>query len=226
MDKYPLIGVSICAVVLLVLGSLTNVVGYQTVQSSNQSIIKERINQKELLFQTIVDITNNKEIQQIILKSQMNRGIFPVSDIPVLTKNQLKQMYLTGLMLSKIINKSKTHSMIQRYQLTNQVMQKEISTVIEKDAKLKEEMTQLLNSKCDCDENNIQGNFRTITCRILELVFYAVSIILDFTLIFIPYLLLIDLCLIIIGEISFFVAEWFLFCDWATPIFLQKRVYQ
>jgi len=34
MDKYPLIGVSICAVVLLVLASLTNVVGYQAVQSS------------------------------------------------------------------------------------------------------------------------------------------------------------------------------------------------
>ncbi len=37
--------VSLCAVVLLVLGSLSNVVGYQTVQSSNQSVIKERINQ-------------------------------------------------------------------------------------------------------------------------------------------------------------------------------------
>jgi hypothetical protein len=34
MDKKPLIGVSICAVVLLVLGSLTNVVGYQSVKST------------------------------------------------------------------------------------------------------------------------------------------------------------------------------------------------
>jgi hypothetical protein len=34
MDKKPLIGVSICAVVLLLLGSLTNVVGYQSVQSA------------------------------------------------------------------------------------------------------------------------------------------------------------------------------------------------
>jgi hypothetical protein len=34
MNKYPLIGVSICAVVLLVLASLTNVVGYQSVHSS------------------------------------------------------------------------------------------------------------------------------------------------------------------------------------------------
>jgi len=34
MNKYPLIGVSICAVVLLILGSLSNVVGYQSVKSS------------------------------------------------------------------------------------------------------------------------------------------------------------------------------------------------
>ena len=34
MDKYPLIGRSICAVVLLVLGSLSNVVGYQSIRSS------------------------------------------------------------------------------------------------------------------------------------------------------------------------------------------------
>ncbi|MCJ7698445.1 MAG: hypothetical protein MUO73_08980 [Thermoplasmata archaeon] len=34
MNKYPLIGISIIAVVLLVLGSLTNVVGYQSVKST------------------------------------------------------------------------------------------------------------------------------------------------------------------------------------------------
>ncbi len=34
MDKKPLIGVCICAVVLLVLGSLSNVVGYQSVKST------------------------------------------------------------------------------------------------------------------------------------------------------------------------------------------------
>ena len=33
MNKYPLIGVRILAVFFLVLGSLSNVVGYQTVQS-------------------------------------------------------------------------------------------------------------------------------------------------------------------------------------------------
>jgi hypothetical protein len=41
--KRYLIVVSIYAVVLLVIGSLSNVIGYQTAQSSNQNIIKERI---------------------------------------------------------------------------------------------------------------------------------------------------------------------------------------
>ncbi len=76
MDKKPLIGVSICAVILLILASLSNVVGYQTVQSSNQTVIDNEVNQKEVLFQTILDIANNKEIQRIILKSQINREGF------------------------------------------------------------------------------------------------------------------------------------------------------
>ena len=151
MDKIPLIGISIIAVVLLVLSSLSNVVGYQIVQSSHQQIIKERINQRELLFQTIVDIVNNKELQQIILKSQMSRGIFPVSDFPVVTKNYLEQMYFIGLLLLKGISKSKIYSIIKQSQFSSQEMQKEISAVIEKDATLNAEITQLRNSECDCE---------------------------------------------------------------------------
>src|SRR4030042_6741435 len=131
MNKKPLIGVSICAVVLLVLGSLSNVVGYQTVQSSNQNVIKERINQRELLFQTIVDIANNKEIQRIILKSQMSRGIFPSSEFPMLTKNQLKQMYLLGVLLSRFISNSRLQTLIGKYQFGNQEIRQEINNVIE-----------------------------------------------------------------------------------------------
>src|SRR4030042_4566545 len=131
MDKKPLIGVSILAVVLLVLGSLSNVVGYQTVQTSQQNIIKARINQRELLFQTIVDIANNKEIQRIILKSQMSRGIFPSSEFPMLTKNQLKQMYLLGVLLSRFISNSRLQTLIGKYQFGNQEIRQEINNVIE-----------------------------------------------------------------------------------------------
>jgi hypothetical protein len=149
------IGISTVSVIILILTSLTNVVGYQSVQTSQQNIIKERINQKELLFQTIVDIANNKEIQRIILKSQMSRGIFPTSDIPVITKNQIKQMYFIGLILSKVISKSRIHSMVQQHQLINPRTQQEINTVIEKDAALNADVTQLQNSGCDCENENM-----------------------------------------------------------------------
>jgi hypothetical protein len=148
MQKDTLIGVSLCAVVLLVLGSLSNVVGFQTVQTSQQNLIKERINQRELLFQTIVDIANNKEIQRAILKSQMNRGIFLTSEIPILTKSQIKMMYFLGLILSKVINKSRIQSLIGQYQFNNQEMQKEINGVIEKDYVLKSNIAQLSCSNC------------------------------------------------------------------------------
>jgi len=161
------IGISTISVILLILTSLSNVVGYQTVQSSNKTAISNEINQKELLFQTIVDISNNKEIQRIILKSQMSRGIFPVSNIPVLTKNQLKQMYLIGLVLSKFISKSKIQSMIQQYQLINAEIPQEINAVIEKDATLKGEMIQLKNSECDCENDNTTEWRFPVICLLL-----------------------------------------------------------
>ena len=173
MNKYPLIGVIICAVFLLVLGSLSNVVGYQSVQSSNQQIIKEEVNQRELLFQTIVDIANNKDIQRVILKSQISRGIFLNPDVrfsvfntPVLTKNQLKQMYFIGLLLSKFISKSRIQSIAGKYQFSNQEIQKEINAVIEKDDTLNGEMTQLLDLKCDCEKDNSTWHF-PILCTLL-----------------------------------------------------------
>jgi hypothetical protein len=158
LDEKPLIGVSILVVVLLVMGSLNNVVGYQSVQTSQENIIKERINQRELLFQTIVDIANNKEIQRIILKTQMSRGIFQTSEFPVVTKTQIRQMYFVGLILLKLISKSRIQSILEKYQLSNQEMQKEISSVVEKNATFNEEIIQLSALKCDCQDRNYQND--------------------------------------------------------------------
>jgi len=175
MQKSPLIGVNICVACVIVLASCTNVVGVQTVQSSNQKIISNEVDQKELLFQTIVDMANDKEIQKIISTSEMRReGFFtPSSNFlvftpPVLTKKFLNTAYHIGLILSKTISKSKMQSILERYQVNNQEMQKEITAVIEKDATLKEEITQLSSSTCDCEKGNTTGlwNF-PILCSIL-----------------------------------------------------------
>jgi hypothetical protein len=160
MNKYPLIGVSIIAVVLLVLGSLTNVIGYQTVQSSNQKVISTEVDQKELLFQTILDIANNKEIQKVILGSEItgkrffDTGVrFSVFTPPVLTEKFLKHAYTMGVILTKTISKSKMQS-IEQFRMNNQGLQKEITAVIEKNTTLKGEMTQLSSTTCDCENEN------------------------------------------------------------------------
>ena len=202
MDTKPLIVISLCAVVLLFLGSLSNVVGYQSVQTSQQNLIKDRINQRELLFQTIVDIANNKDIQRMILKSQMNRRIFPTSEFPVVTKQQIRQMYFLGLILSKIISKSRIQSMLGEYQFNNQEMQKEITTVIEKDTTLDAEITQLKDSNCDC-ENEVQLSFPRPICTILEILW-------DFFFNFNSSIAF------ILDEIIYNIAI-VLFCEWAWP---------
>lgn len=178
--KWVTIGISIAAVVLVVLCSLSTVIGYQTVQSSHQQTIKEAVNQRELLFQTIIDLVNNKEIQRIILKSQMMNGKFRVSDIPVLTKNQLKQIYFIGLLLSKGISTSMMQSIVGTYQFSNQKMQKEIDTVIEKDAVLREEITQLKNTECECEDKKIFLWPFPVICSILFLCIISLNVILSF----------------------------------------------
>jgi Na+-translocating ferredoxin:NAD+ oxidoreductase RnfE subunit len=50
VDKKPLIGVSILAVVLLVLGSLSNVVGYQTIQANQHVLLKDKISHHGKVF--------------------------------------------------------------------------------------------------------------------------------------------------------------------------------
>jgi hypothetical protein len=177
MKKKIVIGISIVSVVVIILASSCNVVGYQIVQATNQNIINKEVNLRELMFQTIVDLANNKEIQQIILKSQINRdGLFypdekfQTLDNPPVTKNQIKQLYFIGLLFSRIINKSKMQSILEQNRFNNQEMQQEIAAVIEKDATLDREVTQLLNSECDCDNEQSYSWDFPILCSILNVI--------------------------------------------------------
>jgi len=201
MQKNPLIAVSIVVTFVIVLATYTNIIGIQAVKSSNNKLINDEVDQKELLFQTILDIENNREIQKIILDSEM-RGFmerflnssmrFLVFTPQILTKNYLKHAYTIGVILSRTLSESKMHSILKRYQMNNQEIQKEINAVIEKDATLKGEITQLSNSKCDCDNvNTMDWNF-PVLCVILYPIFcFIFTLILYLALIFhaVPYFL-------------------------------------
>jgi len=152
-------------ILLFISVTIAPTINFNIVKASQQNVIKERINQRELLFQTIVDISNNKEIQRIILKSQLSRGIFPTSEIPVLTKNQIRQMYFFGLILSKFISKSRMQSMVkQQYQFINQAVKKDLSAVVQKDAKLMGAIQDL--SACDCNITR-DSKLQELICDIL-----------------------------------------------------------
>jgi len=167
MGKISLIGISLFVVILCILVSLTNVMGYLTVQSSNQQIVHEEVNRRELLFQTIMDISNNKEIQRSIFKSQMTSGKILSVTNPVLTKHQLNKMYSIGLILVKRLSKVTIHSIIQRFQLSYQQTLQEISAIIKKDAPLNSTVAQILDSECFCEnENNGQWSF-PVRCTLL-----------------------------------------------------------
>jgi len=75
MDKKPLIVVSLCAVVLLVLGSLSNVVGYQSVKST-------AVNDSPL-FKTRTQKATNQQ-QNILVSQYLGKGYhslsFPLRD--------------------------------------------------------------------------------------------------------------------------------------------------
>jgi len=76
MGKKPLIGVSILAVVLLV-WFMSNVVGYQSSRPHNR-ISSKRESTRGSCYSDHLRFANDKEIQRIIIKSQMSRG-FPAN---------------------------------------------------------------------------------------------------------------------------------------------------
>jgi hypothetical protein len=143
--KYLAIGVSLCAVVLLVLGSLSNVVGYRTVQSSQQQTIKEAVNQRKMIFSYILDKVQTM-ISRDILKSQLLRPWFLHShaNLPASsTKQQLKQISIARVILSKFINRPRIQTIVQQNQLMNLKGHHEIASMIKKDSTLYQKLSQL-----------------------------------------------------------------------------------
>lgn len=183
MKKYPLIGFSIAVACLIVFASFTNVVGVVTIKSSNQKIVNEEVNPKELLFQTIIDIANNKEFQKVILIHETKGNGFFNYDLKfltftskILTKKYLNTAYHIGLILSKTISKSKIHSMVQKCQLNYYNLQKKMISLIEKNDTLNNEIKQLSCLKCNCTDNKTGWNF-PILCTILwPLYFFTLAI--------------------------------------------------
>jgi hypothetical protein len=151
---------------------------------------KTDVDAKDYLFQIIIDMVNNQELQDIIQKSKLRGSLINSLHMPgliflfmksrtsfrllsqssFLTKSFLEYAYRMGVKLSRTIDVSKMHSIIQRYQMSNQELQKEINTVIENNANLKAGITQLLSLNCDCEKNSTMNWSFPVICLILEII--------------------------------------------------------
>lgn len=180
MQKNPLIIQSIAISCIIVFASFTNVIGIHTVKSVNPEIINDKMNKKDLLFQTILDIANNKDIQKLIFHIEMTkkRSFDPIARFsfltpPVLTNKFLNIAYNIGLVLSKTISTSKIHSILERYKINCQDAQKNITTILEKDSVITREINQLSISTCGCEsENTTVWNFPALCLFLLPIIIF------------------------------------------------------
>jgi hypothetical protein len=174
MQKNLLIGISVVAACVVVCASYSNVVGVQLAKVSNDRVRNDAIDQIGLLFQTIIDMANNKDIQRVILGSELTGKRFVNSNMnffifnhPVLTEKLLKRAYTLGMMLSRTLSKSGIQSLAERYQGSDQAVQKELAVVIDKNTVLKTEMRQLSSFSCSCKNGNATVWHFPIICAIL-----------------------------------------------------------
>jgi hypothetical protein len=226
MDKKPLIGVSICAVVLLVLASLSNVVGYQSVKSTNQQMIKEEINQKELLFQTIVDMANDKEIRDVIIESQ-GMTLFnpivktPLSLFPALTKKQLYFVYYLGMSLSKTICMTRMASLVKENLFSTTEIKEKINSILRNNVRLNKEVEQLSLLNCSCSESASIEPF-PILCGVLFLLFagtFSLAYFLANTANISDFLEFFGLIFITIAYLTYYIAEQIIGCRFPNLFF-------
>jgi hypothetical protein len=158
--KYLGIGISIIAVILLTLTSLSNVVGYQTVNSSFQIVKNNDDDSRERIFHTISVLANNYDVQTVLFEFNKKSAMISMIDFPfvlphVITDQDLNLAYDIGLLLIRVIGKSRLISVLNQTVMMNGGMEKVLSAVIDQNASLRAEVSGLadLTSTCECDES-------------------------------------------------------------------------
>jgi hypothetical protein len=180
MNNYPLIGVSICAVVLLILGSLSNVVGYQTIQSSG-------VNDSPLFSARTQRATNQQQnsiTSQYLGKGQytipfplrdnrtelIQKIIDRISTMDDETFNRFVDSFMRYIHQNNALNSVNAMEIIQEL---HQIRETPKDIIIEKDS--------------DSSNNTYPSNFIRIIIILAAL--YIMSIILFFTIIIMGVLL-------------------------------------
>jgi hypothetical protein len=174
-EKQILIGILFFCYLLIGTPAIASIVTDRTNPTFNKEITPQIIaNKKELLFQVIIDIANNKDLNQLIyVQSTFQQTIAPIP-AKKFTRNFLENVYILGKVLSRMINPYTIQRLYNKQTLiSEQVLRNNIFKIINKDSNLKKNIEILLERQCDC--GIALWNF-PIICGILAPIFFIMLI--------------------------------------------------
>ena len=141
MGKKKILIGSILAVALLILVSFSNVVGYNTVKTSQEELIESKYSFdecKEYLFQTIIEISDNPEIQDIVKSNyKPQRTILPFRSNNVdLKVEHLELLYELGLKIIDRLGEERVEDLMENIEIPDNAY--EIESIIMGNDELRE----------------------------------------------------------------------------------------
>ena len=176
MNKINII-ISIIAVLLLTLVSFTNVVGYNTIKTSQEEIIASKYSFdecKDYLFETLVEISENPEIKDIIksnYKPQRNTLLpFRRNNVELKVKH-LELLYNLGLKIMNRLGEERVEELMENIEIPEYV--DELDAIIMGNDKLKDRIY-TLNEMNSEEISTTDEPYKLFICAILFIIFCAV----------------------------------------------------
>ena len=164
---------SILTGTLLILGSLSSTVGYQSLQTSRQTITKGTTTRLTIL-QTILTLANAEEIQ--------SRTGFPGTSIskPRANVAQLSFLYALGTILVKTIGIARAAQLAQNFLVTHPAILTKVKNVPNLNQTLQVQLSRLSQDACGCSLDDTR--FPAL-CTIMLLIFFGYVFISNFILV-------------------------------------------
>ena len=175
--KQIVLGAALSVFILVSTPVLANTIKTEIRSPLNNTSTEDAIKPKELLFQTIVDIAENKDIQNLFGNSEfeieLNKGestlllmklfmknpklLFSILFVhPVLSKDYLNYAYGMGLEISDTLDELDIELTVDSIHVKNPRMQEEIFNIIEGNNELNKKMEEISYLTCGCDNDNTE----------------------------------------------------------------------
>lgn len=195
-QKQMIFGAVLSVFILVSTPVLANTFQAESTSPIKETLITDKIEPKEVIFQTIIDIGKNKDIQNLIENSKFEIGsnkeksallftklfmknpkllFFMLTKRPVLSKSYLNYVYNLGLEIKSILGISELKSIASCIKINKPEIQEEFLKIVEENNELRSKMDEIAFLNCDCynwgDMKSNDWNFPVI-CLILGIMIF------------------------------------------------------